>query len=68
MALVRKPADLKPADDWTSSKPMMPIMSITITQGNMKITGKAPSARALKQGLEEELAQIERFLGGRRGR
>ena len=29
------------------------------------VTGKAPSARAFKHGLEEELAQIERFLGGR---
>jgi uncharacterized protein YcaQ len=29
------------------------------------VTGKAPSGRAFKQGLEEELAQIERFLGGR---
>jgi hypothetical protein len=27
------------------------------------VTGKAPSARAFKQGLQEELAEIERFLG-----
>jgi uncharacterized protein len=32
------------------------------------VTGKAPAARAFKQGLEEELADIERFLGGRGGR
>jgi uncharacterized protein len=32
------------------------------------VTGKAPSARAFKQGLEQELADIERFLVGRRAR
>lgn len=29
------------------------------------VTGKAPSARAFKQGLQRELADIERFLRGR---
>lgn len=29
------------------------------------VTGKQPSGKAFKQGLEEELAQIERFLCGR---
>ena len=29
------------------------------------VSGKAPSARAFKQGLQEELAQMERFLAGR---
>jgi uncharacterized protein YcaQ len=29
------------------------------------VTGKPPSARAYKRGLEEELAQMQRFLGGR---
>ena len=28
------------------------------------VTGKAPSARAFKQGLQQELAEMERFLGG----
>jgi uncharacterized protein YcaQ len=28
------------------------------------VTGKAPSARAFKRGLEQELAEMERFLGG----
>lgn len=32
------------------------------------VTGKAPSARAFKRGLQEELAQMERFLGDRRPR
>jgi uncharacterized protein len=32
------------------------------------VTGKAPSARAFKHGLHEELAEIERFLGGRSAR
>jgi uncharacterized protein YcaQ len=30
------------------------------------VTGKAPSARSFKQGLQRELAEIERFLGGHR--
>jgi uncharacterized protein len=29
------------------------------------VSGKAPSARAFKLGLEQELADMERFLGGR---
>jgi uncharacterized protein YcaQ len=28
------------------------------------VTGKAPTARAFKQGLQQELADMERFLGG----
>jgi uncharacterized protein len=32
------------------------------------VTGKAPSARAFKRGLEQELADIERFLRGRSAR
>lgn len=28
------------------------------------VTGKAPTARAFKQGLQQELSDIERFLGG----
>ncbi|HYJ10854.1 MAG TPA: crosslink repair DNA glycosylase YcaQ family protein, partial [Polyangiaceae bacterium] len=32
------------------------------------VTGKAPSARVFKQGLQQELADIERFLRGRSAR
>jgi uncharacterized protein YcaQ len=32
------------------------------------VTGRAPSARAFKQGLQQELADMERFLGGRSAR
>ncbi len=32
------------------------------------VTGKAPSARAFKQGLQQELSDIERFLSGRSAR
>jgi uncharacterized protein len=28
------------------------------------VTGKPPSARGFKQGLQQELAEMERFLGG----
>lgn len=47
--------------------------NLSVAEGRLSaafgyVTGKAPTARAFKQGLEEELASIERFLGGRSAR
>ena len=47
--------------------------NLTFAEGSLSasfgyVTGKAPSARAFKQGLQEELAQMEQFLGGRSSR
>jgi uncharacterized protein YcaQ len=43
--------------------------NLSFTEGRLSasfgyVTGKAPSARGFKQGLQQELAEIERFLGG----
>jgi uncharacterized protein len=47
--------------------------NLTFAEGRLSasfgyVTGKAPSARAFKQGLQGELAEIERFLGRRSAR
>ena len=44
--------------------------NLAFTEGTLNstfgyVSGKPPSARAFKQGLQEELAQMERFLAGR---
>jgi uncharacterized protein len=44
--------------------------NLTFAKGTLSstfgyVSGKPPSARAFKQGLQEELAQMERFLAGR---
>ena len=47
--------------------------NLTFIEGTLSssfgyVTGKPPSARAFKQGLQSELAQIDRFLAGRGAR
>lgn len=44
--------------------------NLSVVEGRLSasfgyVTGKPPSARAFKQGLQQELADFERFLGGR---
>jgi uncharacterized protein YcaQ len=44
--------------------------NLSVVEGSLRasfgyVTGKPPTARAFKQGLEQELADIERFLGSR---